>query len=103
MNRSCGFQVISKVAFGLYVEFHGLDHVLGSENRVKVFLAQDVVFKHKVVYALSGGESLFGNLGGVLVADYRVECRYNTDAVAGLGAAMLFVCRDSFIDKKVKS
>ena len=58
------------------VEFNRLNHVFGSHNLVKVFLAQDAFFKHKIIDALARFESLLGYFSRMFVTDDRIEGSY---------------------------
>ena len=37
------------------------------------------MFQYQIIYAFSGLECFFGNLGRCLVTDNGIKCRYNTD------------------------
>ena len=80
---------------GLDAETNGLDHVLRSEYRVKVFLREDAVLDDEVIDTATRLESFLSDLRRVLVADDGVEGGDDTDAIADVVAALVFVGSDA--------
>ena len=64
------------------VELDRLDHILWSEDSVKVFLSEDTVLENEIIDALSCCHSFLRDLCRVLVSDDRIECCNNTDGTA---------------------
>lgn len=46
----------------LYIKFHRLDHILRSEDTVKILLGEDAMFKHKIIHAAARLKGFLGNL-----------------------------------------
>lgn len=80
---------------GLDAETYGLDHVLRSEDGVKIFLREDAVLDDEVVDTTTRFEGFLSDLRGVLVADDGVEGGDDTDAVADVVTALVFVGGDT--------
>ena len=72
-----------------------MKHVFGLEYFVKLFLGEEFVLKDELVDAATGFAGLFGNLGGLLLADDWVEHSDDADAVLYQLAAALFVGYDA--------
>ena len=68
------------LVFGLDVQFNRTDQVLRSEERVQIFFGEDVVLEDQVVDATARFERFLSDAGRVLIADYGVKRRYDTDA-----------------------
>ena len=56
------------------------NHVLGTQQLVKLLLREHVLLEYKVIDAAVLLERTLGNLRTVLVAKHRVKCRDNTNA-----------------------
>ena len=80
---------------GLDAETYGLDHILRSEDSIKVFLREDAVLDDEVIDTATRFEGFLSDLRGVLVADDGVEGGDDTDAVADVVAALVFVGGDA--------
>ena len=80
---------------GLDAEAYGLDHVLRSEDSIKVFLREDAVLDDEIIDTATRFEGFLSDLRGVLVADDGVEGGDDTDAVADVVAALVFVGGDA--------
>lgn len=72
-----------------------MNHVLGIQNHVELFLGQEVALQYEVVYASSGLEGLLGDLGAVGVADVGLEGCNDTDTVLNLLLAVFLVGLDA--------
>ena len=80
---------------GLDAETYRLDHILRSEDSIKVFLREDAVLDDEIIDATTRFEGFLGDLRGVLIADDGVEGGDDTDAVADVVAALVFVGGDA--------
>ena len=85
----------ARLLLGLDAETYGLDHVLRSEDGVKVFLREDAVLDDELVDTTARFEGFLSDFGGVLVADDGVEGGDDTDAIADVVTALVFVGGDA--------
>ena len=87
-----------KQFFYFFLQFNvdGLEHVLGTENLVELFLGEQVVLEDQFVDTATGFAGLLGNLGGLLVANDGVEHGDDADAAFNQLAATLYVGHDAF-------
>ena len=86
---------VCPLLLGLDAETYGLDHVLRSEDGVKIFLREDAVLDDEVVDTTARFEGFLSDLRGVLIADDGVEGGDDADAVADVVAALVFVGGDT--------
>ena len=78
------------------LEFHGLKHVLGFEDFVKLLFGEEFVLENQFVNATTGFAGLFCDFGTLFVANNRVEHGDDADAVLNELAAAFFVGDDAF-------
>ena len=86
---------VCPLLLGLDAETYGLDHVLRSEDGVKIFLREDAVLDDEVVDTTTRFEGFLSDLRGVLVADDGVEGGDDADAVTDVVTALVFVGGDA--------
>ena len=72
-----------------------VNHVLGIQNHVELFLGQQLALKHEIVDALSALQGFLCYFGAVGVADVGFQGRYYADAVLNLFLAVLLVGLDA--------
>lgn len=61
-----------------------VDHVLGIQDHVELFLGQQVALQNQVIYAFTGLEGFLGDFGTVGVSDVGFEGCNDTDTVPPL-------------------
>jgi len=72
-----------------------LDHILRIENLVKLSLGEELLVKDELVNAAACYKRFLSHLGASSIADVRLECRYDADAMLSKLLAVLLVGGDT--------